>query len=46
MGLNPQIRNAVDAYITPGNDSCCDFTVLYGFIKYSCYDKITKYVTL
>jgi hypothetical protein len=43
MGLNPQIRNAADAYTTPGEDSCCNFVVLKSSIKYSGYNQIAKY---
>jgi hypothetical protein len=33
MGLNPQIKNADDAYATPDKDSCRDFEELMCFIK-------------
>jgi hypothetical protein len=33
IGLNPQIKNAEDAYITPDKDSCRDFEGLTCFIK-------------
>ena len=32
MGLKPQIKNAVDAQVTPVKDSCWDVNLLYGSI--------------